>query len=178
MFTIAWAAISTFFKDKVFSAGGIFLGILLLFIGIFLWSNSNVILSKFGFETTTTLKANLVQETNRADRAVEELKKAQEETKKQLEYIDKLNKKIAEFEAKKAEVNNDTVVTVVKKEEANKPIIKKVKSEAKIVKNVETQEDIIQVNVKDIDEMSSNNYNAISNAFDLLMSDLPQSEKS
>lgn len=178
MFTALWLGISTFFKTKVFNAAGLFIGLLVLFIGVFIWSNSNVILSKFGFETTTTLKANLVQETNRADKAVEKLKEVQEEAKKLKEYNDNLNQKLAEFEAKKTEVNNETTVTIVKKKEVNKPIIKKVKTETKVVKNIETQEDVIQVNVKDIDEMSSNNYNAISNAFDSLMLDISQTEKS
>lgn len=51
----------SFIKNKLFSSGGIFLLIFGAIFTVFLFSNSNVVLSKFGFETTTTLKAQLVK---------------------------------------------------------------------------------------------------------------------
>ena len=56
-----WTAIKTFFGDKVMSYAGIFIGIFALIIGVFIWSNSSVILSKFGFETATNLKAEVTR---------------------------------------------------------------------------------------------------------------------
>lgn len=56
-----WTAIKTFFGNKVAGYAGIFIGIFALIIGVFIWSNSSVILSKFGFETATNLKAEVTR---------------------------------------------------------------------------------------------------------------------
>lgn len=56
-----FTAISLFFKEKVFTLTGTFIIIFASIFAIFLIFNSNVILSKFGFETTTTLKSELTK---------------------------------------------------------------------------------------------------------------------
>ena len=53
--------IGLFIKDKMFKGTGLIITIFGCIFALFLFSNSNVILSKFGFETTTTLKSNLTK---------------------------------------------------------------------------------------------------------------------
>jgi len=64
-----FSALALFFKNKVFSLSGSFILIFIAIFALFLFSNTNTILSKFGFETTTNLKAELVK-------SQEDLKKA------------------------------------------------------------------------------------------------------
>lgn len=56
-----FTAVLTFLKTKLFTNNGVFLLIFAGIVALFLISNSNTILSKLGFETTTNLKAQLVQ---------------------------------------------------------------------------------------------------------------------
>ena len=56
-----FTAIGLFLKTKMFSGTGLIVTIFGLIFAVFLFSNSNIILSKFGFETTTTLKSDLTK---------------------------------------------------------------------------------------------------------------------
>lgn len=51
-------------RNKIYSIIGIIAAIIVLILLYFLLTNTSVILSKFGFETTTTLKAELIQSQN------------------------------------------------------------------------------------------------------------------
>lgn len=54
------AAILGWVKSKLFSQGGLLIALLIGFILLFIIPNSDTILSKFGFETKSTLKGQLV----------------------------------------------------------------------------------------------------------------------
>lgn len=64
------AAIALFVKNKMFSGTGLIVTIFGLIFAVFLFSNANVILTKFGFETTTTLKSELVKSQGALQNAV------------------------------------------------------------------------------------------------------------
>lgn len=51
-------------KNKLFSIVGVIVAIVVFILLYFLLTNTTTILSKFGFETTTTLKAELIQSQN------------------------------------------------------------------------------------------------------------------
>lgn len=53
-------AIIAWIKGKIFSQGGLFIALLIGLILLFIIPNSDTILSKFGFETKSTLKGQLV----------------------------------------------------------------------------------------------------------------------
>lgn len=53
--------ILNYIRGKLFTNAGIFFLIFGGIFAVFLFSNSSIVLSKFGFETTTTLKAQLVK---------------------------------------------------------------------------------------------------------------------
>lgn len=67
-----WAAVFSFLKGKVFTEAGSLLIPLLIILSIFVIWNSDSILTKFGFETTANLKA----EVTRLNAKVEQLEEA------------------------------------------------------------------------------------------------------
>lgn len=79
MFTAALA----FLKGKLFSQAGSFLLPIVGLLAVFLIWNSDLIMSKFGFETTTNLKAEVT-------RLQGEVTRLEETNKKQLEEINKI----------------------------------------------------------------------------------------
>lgn len=64
-------AIFAFLKGKLFSQGGLLIALLIGFILLFIIPNSDTILSKFGFETKTTLKGQVVSLTKDLATAVD-----------------------------------------------------------------------------------------------------------
>lgn len=64
-------AIFAFLKGKLFSQGGLLIALLIGFILLFIIPNSDTILSKFGFETKTTLKGQVVSLTKDLGTAVD-----------------------------------------------------------------------------------------------------------
>ena len=142
--------------------GKVFLLILLALIGVFIFSNTSVILSRLGFETATTLKAQLVQTQADLDRAVElnlqkdnELIKERTMTKALTEQLDKLN----------------TVTTVANEQVQKVQNEKRRKTEVIItkVKSSEVQgEDIVQLPRVEIDQLSSANIEQVTEVFETL----------
>lgn len=154
-----FTAISLFFKTKVFTTSGVFLLSFLALIAVFIFSNSNVILSKFGFETTTTLKSELVS------------------SQKDLEKVVDVNKDlvIAILETEKRHVkeketvksHNETKVLIAKK-------VTKAKSELKLkleplesllVEKIVTTETTITIPIEEYNKLSEQNIDALHAAF-------------
>lgn len=142
--------------------GKIFLLILLALIGVFIFSNTSVILSKLGFETATTLKAQLVQTQADLDRVVElnlqkdnELIKERTMTKALTEQLDKLN-----------------TVTTVANEQVQKVQHEKRRKTEVIITKVKSSEvqggNVVQLPRAEIDQLSSVNIEQVTEVFDTL----------
>lgn len=155
-----WKAIKTFFGEKVMSSTGIFIGIFAIIIAVFIFSNSNVILSKFGFETATNLKAEVTRlegELRTAQRINQDLQrdmKAQEvRHKAELQAIvdaskerEKIKDKIIEVKTKK-EIRDKATI-----EQLNKKII--------------VSETEITIPIAEYDQLSSSNIDSLNEVFD------------
>jgi len=155
MFTLALG-----FIKKLFSSGTsyLFLGIIIL-IGMFIFFNSNVILSKFGFETTTNLKYELGKSQKDLDTAA----KVNENLNKTLDTVIENNTK----QVAKIEEVNKTKIKVVEK------VNKVTKERATISKETEkTLEEKISVTdttitlpIEEINQLSTININTLHSAF-------------
>lgn len=159
-------ALSIFIKEKLFSTAGSFLLIFAIIISVFVFSNTNVILSKFGFETTTNLKSELTQSQNDLKAAVlvnEDLNKTIETMKE----VSKLNQEVL------VEKFKETEEVKVKVEEIKKTRNEKVKPFVKVLdeKTVITKE-TVTFPVEEYNKVSMENIVAINKAYDLLMEDV------
>lgn len=151
-----------FIKNKLFSTTGIFLLIFAAIISIFLFSNSNVILSKFGFETTTTLKSELTRTQDELrqlksinDSLVNDIKAMELKYKKQLETINTLQKEKIAVEKKLTGITKTYNTT---KNKLNKDVEIKVN---------ETPTEIT-IPIQEINQLSSNNIDTLNQTYSQL----------
>lgn len=152
-------AIITFFKEKIFNLSGIFLTIFAVIIGLFIFSNSNVILSKFGFETTTNLKSQVTS----LQKDLDNLKQINDDLNKTVSTLEKSNnekeKALVDY-FKEREVLKDNVTKLTKKRtEEIREINSKIKD-----KIIETPESIT-LPKKEYQEQSLSNISLINNVF-------------
>lgn len=157
-----WSALSLFFKEKVFSSTGILISIFAIIFSVFLFSNSDIILSKFGFETTSTLKANLVKAQSDIDKLIkvnEDLSRAYDEMKRTNELKTKL---LEEANKEKFKVEVDTK----KIEEKHSPIQKEIKKTIKEkVKKTSTE---VTYPIEELNKLSKANVDEINETFQSL----------
>lgn len=157
-----WSALSLFFKEKVFSSTGILISIFAIIFSVFLFSNSDIILSKFGFETTSTLKANLVKAQSDIDKLIkvnDDLSRAYDEMKRTNELKTKL---LEEANKEKLKVEIDTK----KIEEKHSPIQKEIKKTIKEkVKKTSTE---VTYPIEELNKLSKANVDEINETFQSL----------
>lgn len=151
-----------FIKTKLFSITGIFFLIFAAIFAIFIFFNSNVILSKFGFETTTTLKA----EVTRLDGELKQLKETNDSLNKVIETNDRLHKiKIKNIieNFKEQEKARKTVADIKsKKEIKDRDIIKEL--EKKIV----TTDKEITMPLEELNILSASNIDSLNETYSSL----------
>lgn len=162
----AWSAIKSFFGGSKGENGSgnnlglIFVGLLVLVISVFVYSNSSVILSKFGFETTTNLKAEVTRLQGELSQAKRINDKLNEDLKSQT------SRHKAELEAvsgvyKEREKTKDKIIEVkTQKELKDRDTIKKL-SEKMVVTPTE-----ITIPIAEYDQLSSNNIDSITEVYD------------
>lgn len=142
--------------------GKIFLLILLSLIGVFIFSNTNIILSSFGFETTTNLKSKLVK--TQAD--LEQIIELNKDKDKQLELeranAKALQEEIKDLYAAKESARQKVDVIQAKKKEDTKDTIAKIKDEEIV------SDSFVQYPKKEIDKLSAANIDQVTDAFDQL----------
>lgn len=160
---------SLFSWTKSVSTSTIFIGIFALIFSVFLFSNTSVILSKFGFETTTTLKGKLAK-------AEEQLKAAKTENdtfKKELEALKRLNSEnVKALSEANKEINKakQTVSDAQKERTVKKKETVKVLEGKTVVTDTE-----ITMPLKEYNELSAANIDSIQSTYDhLFQSDTPQ----
>jgi len=155
-------ALMLLIKEKLFSTAGIFLLIFAAIFAVFIFSNSNVILSKFGFETTTTLKA----EVTRLDGELKTLKDINEKLNKTIAdqtavHDAKLKGVIENFkEQEKARLTVTVIKT--KKEIKDRDTIKELEK-----KTVQTDTEITMP-LAELNKLSESNITSLNDAYSSL----------
>lgn len=163
-----WTAIKTFFGDKVMSSAGIFIGIFAVIIGVFIFSNSNVILSKFGFETATNLKAEVTRlqgELQTAQRVNKDLQDnlAAQETRHKAEI-----KALVDSAKEREKIQNDIIEAKKKKEAKDKATIDQLNKKTVVTDTT------ITIPIAEYDQLSASNADTINEVFDSFFPDLKE----
>lgn len=163
-------AIKTFFGDKVMSSAGIFIGIFAIIIGVFIFSNSNVILSKFGFETATNLKSEVTRlqgELETAQRANKDLKDnlAAQETRHKAEI-----KAIVDSAKEREKIQNDIIEAKKKKEAKDKAVIEQLNKKTVVTDTT------ITIPIAEYDQLSASNADNINEVFDSFFPNLKEAK--
>ena len=158
-------AIRLFLKDKVFSGTGLIVTLFTLILAVFLFSNSNVILSKLGFETTTTLKANLVKTEGALHSAVTINDGLVKTVDKVINNSIKKEEVLVESFVEREQVKQ-TVATVNKtKTNKVKEVVRVLEQETKITDTV------ITIPAAEYNKASEANIDSLHDAFDKLFTD-------
>ncbi len=165
-----WLAVKTFFNEKVMSYAGVFIGIFALIIGVFVWSNSNVILSKFGFETTTNLKSEVTRlqgELETAQRINKGLKDdlAAQETRHKAEI-----KAIVDAGKEREQVKDKIIEIKTKKELKDKSTIEQLNKKIVITPTE------ITIPIAEYDQLSTSNIESVQEAFDTFFPELKETK--
>lgn len=146
-----------YLKSKFFNLTTMFLGAMLLLISLFVLFNSDTVLSRFGFETKTNLKAQVVS-TKKDLNAVLMANAESEETARDQRQIQGVILdtvvKVAEEKARVAEVVGESKTSVRK---TTQPVVDKVKKENPPTSTSTTisKEDANQVSVIVIESLHS-----------------------
>lgn len=161
-------AIKTFFGDKVMSSAGIFIGIFAIIIGVFIFSNSNVILSKFGFETATTLKSEVTRlqgELETAQRVNKDLQSnlAAQETRHKAEI-----KALVDSAKEREKIQSDIIEAKKKKEAKDKATIEQLNKKTVVTDTT------ITIPIAEYDQLSASNADTINEVFDSFFPDLKE----
>lgn len=163
-----WTAIKTFFGDKVMSSTGIFIGIFAIIFGVFLFSNSSVILSKFGFETATNLKAEVTRlqgELETAQRVNKDLQSnlAAQETRHKAEI-----KALVDSAKEREKIQNDIIEAKKKKEAKDKATIDQLNKKTVVTDTT------ITIPIAEYDQLSASNADTINEVFDSFFPNLKE----
>lgn len=152
-------AIGLFIKHKMFSGTGLIVTLFGLIFALFLFSNANVILSKFGFETTTVLKSELTKTKGELNNAVTVNQELNKTVDKVIDNGVKKEEALIESFTEREKVK-DKVVSI-KKEKAEK-----VKQATQVLDNETTvTEEVIKIPVNEYNQNSEANINSIHEAF-------------
>lgn len=162
-----FAALGLFFKEKVFSMTGVFLMIFAVIIGSFLFFNSNTILEKFGFETRTSIKAELTKTQGQLTQAQDTNKELVDKIK-ELERVKKEHEQaIIDYETQKAKDKKTIDDILTKKKENSKKATQNLDNKTQITDTT------ITVPKQDYDDASRENIRAIHAVFDSLFPESP-----
>ena len=142
--------------------GKIFLMVLLSLIAVFIFSNTSVILTKLGFETTTAVKAQLVQTQADLAKVVEVNLQKEQELLKERQMNKVLNDQLEKL----------TTVTTIAKEQVEKAQSDKKRKTEVVITRVKTSsvhsETLVQLPRVEIDQLSSANIEQVTEVFDSL----------
>lgn len=191
-----WTAVFSFLKGKVFTEAGSLLIPLLIILSIFVIWNSDSILTKFGFETTANLKAEVtrltiqietLEEANKklatdlklseetcgiSVNSVTELCTVKEETKHTVDSVIDKRKKEADRIKREMYDKPDTILPIPPLLLANKHTIKEPVLEEMVPLTYNPNPPIetpkVSVSVSKVDRLSLNNIQAINEAYDEL----------
>lgn len=145
---------------SLFTAGRVFVGILLLIMTYFLWNGSEAVMTKFGMETKSSLRAALVTQTQAVEAAMkanktnsDTIKGLQEENRRLANELGELKKK----DEKAAQITVDAQTNLKKKVDPIKTQIAK--------KKIVTDK-VIMLPTAEVNAKSEANISALHDAYD------------
>lgn len=156
------AAIVFFVKNKMFSGTGLIVTIFAVIFALFLFSNANVILTKFGFETTTTLKSELVQSQGALQNAVAVNTNLNKTLDTTLDHGAKKEQALVESFQEREQVHN--TVAAIKQHRAD--VVKEVTYV--LDKETTVSDDVIKIPTAEYNKASETNITSLNDAFDKL----------
>jgi predicted nuclease with TOPRIM domain len=157
-----WGVILGFIKNKVFTPAGGFLTFALILFLLIIVPNTGTILTKLGFETTTSLKAELVKTQEQLKRLHEINTQLNNDIVQLTEEYEEQKKAISEVKTESSMTDNTTEnIAIVKKERDRLPT-KTLKKKAKSTSTT------IVLPKAEIDQLSANNIDAINQVYDEL----------
>lgn len=149
-------------KGKLFSQAGLFIGLLIAFILLIIIPNTDTILTRFGFETKTSLKGQLVS----AQKNIETITSANNDLQASGRIKDVENTSSKTELAKAATINAKNIEGIAKinanKDKNIAPSIQKLKLTT-VIDNGR-----MIVDKTESDKVSESNINALNETFDLL----------
>lgn len=155
-------ALVLFFRKHVFSSAGVLIIPILLLIGIFVMSNTDTILSKFGFETKSSIKAELVV--------------ANEGVKQAGIINENLNKAIDAVTSNAVAVK-EAIVSNYKEQDKAKDIVAKISEhkkaldlpiEQRLKEKTVTTATTITIPIAEVNELSASNIDSLNDTYDQL----------
>ena len=191
-----WTAVFSFLKGKVFTEAGSLLIPLLIILSIFVIWNSDSILTKFGFETTASLKSEVTRLTAQVEmleeankklttdlklseekcgisvNSVSELCVVKEETKHTVDSVIDKRKKEADRIKRELYDKHDTILplpspVLMSKHAIKEPVLEEMDPPTYSAKPP-TVTAKVSVSVSKVDRLSLNNIQAINEAYDEL----------
>ena len=151
-----------FSSIKTPSLSTILIGCFVAIFAVFLFSNTSVILSKLGFETATTLKAELTKSQAELTRAKEVNTQLTEELKKTKELYEQTQKAVTEL-------NKETVKVQKQTDEIQKTRTEKKKQTVNdLEKKTVTTDTTITIPIEEYNTLSAANIDSIHSAFETL----------
>jgi len=157
-----WAAIKTFFTNRVLSTSGIFIGIFAIIIAVLVLSNASIILSKFGFETTANLKAEVATLQAELEQTKQINNRLNEDLANQtLRHKAELSA-VTESVRERRVVRDRIVEVIVAKEVEDKAVI------AELTDKMVITPTEITIPIEEYNQLSTNNINSINEVFDSL----------
>jgi hypothetical protein len=152
---------------SLFTAGRVFVGILLLIMTYFLWNGSETVMTKFGMETKSSLRAALATQTQAAEVAVkanktnsDTIKDLQAENRRLANALGELKKK----DEKTVQITVDTQTNLKKKVDPIKTQIAK--------KKIVTDK-VIMLPTAEVNAKSEANISALHDTYDKFFADVP-----
>lgn len=157
-----FTALGLFVKNKLFSTTGVFILVFVALFGVFIFSNTDTILTKFGFETKTSLRGKLSE----AQKDLERLGDLNKQLNQSLEELQKQHER--ELEALKLYHEEAKAI-----EEAVQQIVEQRKTEARpvqkeVVQKTVTTDTTITLPRKEYNTLSKQNISSLHLAFSQL----------
>lgn len=170
-----WTTILSFFKGKVFSEAGSLILPLVIILAVFVIWNSDSILTKFGFETTSSLRTKV----GTLESQLEQLKEVNKKLKSDIELTEHSKTISEEVVSELCSIKEETKVkvdTVIDRRKVEAERIKETYKEVKVEKNtsevsVKTESHTVQLPMTRSDALSHNNIKSINEAYDELFGD-------
>lgn len=145
----------------------VFLMILLSLIAVFIFSNTSVILTRLGFETTTVVKAKLVQTQAELASALDSNLQKDKELLKERHMNKAVNEQLEKL----------TTATAIAKEQVEKAQSDKKRKTEAVVSRVRASsvynETMVELHRADIDQLSAANIEQVTEVFDSLFPQQP-----
>lgn len=160
-----FSLLGMFFKEKVFKLSGVFIMFFAFIILTIIIGNSNLILTKLGFETTTTLKSQLTK----SEDQVAQIADANKSTVDTLKTVEKINQQQLDAISgyyKEKELANKKITAIKVDAEIKRKVVN-----AKLDKSTVKTKTTITYNIEEYNASSSINIIMLNTAYEMAITE-------